>query len=107
MTVATRRQQNRQKKPVLFEVPSSRQRERHRLADGAVPRPPATLSGSQDLPLTAPLFRVRQDLRPVFEVHGIVVIPFAAPDEAVLLEDADDLPGHLVPVGNVTVGFRL
>ena len=32
----------------------------------------------------------------MFEVHRVVVIPLAAPDEGVRLEDADDLPGKLV-----------
>src|ERR1700704_1762212 len=45
-----------------------------------------------------PLFRIMQKLRPVFEMHGVVVIPFAAPDEAVLLENLDDLPGDAVLV---------
>ena len=30
----------------------------------------------------------------MFEVHRVVVIPLAAPDEAVRLEDAYDLPGE-------------
>ena len=29
-------------------------------------------------------------------MHRVVVIPLGAPDEAVRLEDADDLPGNLV-----------
>ena len=37
--------------------------------------------------------RRRNNLRPVLEVHGVVVVPLAAPDEAVLLEDLDDLQG--------------
>src|SRR5579885_1417737 len=40
----------------------------------------------------------RQKLGAVFEMHGVVVIPLAAPDEAVLLEDLDDLPGDAVLV---------
>src|SRR5580698_6001381 len=39
-----------------------------------------------------------QQLRPVFKVHGIEVVPFAAPDEAVLLEDRDDLLRHAVAI---------
>src|SRR5262245_61577541 len=38
----------------------------------------------------------RQQLRAIFEVHGVVVIPGAAPDEAVLLEDAHDRDGNAV-----------
>ena len=32
----------------------------------------------------------QQKLWSIFEVHGVVVIPLAAPDEAVALEDVDD-----------------
>ena len=40
-------------------------------------------------------------------MHRIVVIPLAAPDEAVLFEDGDDLVGHavLVRVGASRVGL--
>src|SRR3972149_5250431 len=34
--------------------------------------------------------RRRDQLGPVFEMHGVEVIPLAAPDEAVALEDLDD-----------------
>ena len=37
-------------------------------------------------------FARRQDLRAILEVHGVVVVPLAAPDEAVLLEDARRSP---------------
>src|SRR5712671_1428161 len=47
------------------------------------------------------------NLRPVLKVHGVVVVPLAAPNEAVLLEDLDDLPGHSVPVRVAAVGGRL
>src|SRR5271155_2049968 len=39
-----------------------------------------------------------KEFRPKFEVHRIVVIPFAAPNEAVLFEDRDDLRGHAVAI---------
>jgi hypothetical protein len=45
-----------------------------------------------------PLPRVRNQFRPILEMHRVVVIPFAAPDEAVLLEHAYDLPRDLVLV---------
>src|SRR5258707_13268681 len=52
---------------------------------------------------------VRRDdhLGPIFEMHGVVVIPLAAPDEAMLLENMDDLPGNLVFVGKAAIGVGL
>jgi hypothetical protein len=38
--------------------------------------------------LAAVLFGVHEDLRPVLEMHGVVVVPLAAPHEAVRLEHA-------------------
>ncbi len=38
----------------------------------------------------SPQLRNRDQLRPVFEMHGVEVIPLAAPDEAVALEDFHD-----------------
>src|SRR5262245_50296516 len=46
----------------------------------------------------------RQQLGPVLEMHGVVVIPAAAPDEAVPFERAHDLVGNVIPVGQVAVG---
>src|SRR6516165_7588473 len=40
-------------------------------------------------------------------MHGVVVIPLAAPDEAMLLENMDDLPGNLVLVGKAAIGLGL
>src|SRR5262245_2566843 len=50
----------------------------------------------------------KHDLRPVLEMHGVVVVPLAAPDEAMLLENFDDLPRNLVSVGKapISVGLR-
>src|SRR5215211_2359809 len=50
----------------------------------------------------------KDDFRPVLEMHRVVVIPLATPDEAVLLENLDDLPGNLVFVGKaaISVGLR-
>src|SRR6516165_6397150 len=53
------------------------------------------------------LVRGKDELRPVFEMHGVVVIPLAAPDEAVLLENMDDLPRNLVLVGKAAIGVGL
>src|SRR6516162_5147661 len=53
------------------------------------------------------LVRGKDELRPVFEMHGVVVVPLAAPDEAMLLENTDDLPRNLVLVGNAAVGVGL
>src|SRR5262245_61379951 len=50
---------------------------------------------------------VQDDLRPVFEMHGVVVVPLATPDEAVLLENLDDLPGNLVSVEQAPIGVGL
>src|SRR6185312_15730144 len=44
-----------------------------------------------------------QELRPVLEVHGVVVIPAPTPDEAVLLENAHDLHRDLILVGERAV----
>src|SRR5215813_4219899 len=56
---------------------------------------------------SANLLRRDDDLRPIFEMHGVVVIPLAAPDEAMLLENIDDLPGNLVLVGKAAIGVGL
>src|SRR5207237_8757876 len=53
------------------------------------------------------LVQREDDFRPVFEMHCVVVVPLATPDEAVLLEDADDLPGDLVLVEIAGVGIAL
>ncbi len=45
------------------------------------------------------LLRGLEELGAIFEVHGIVVEPSPAPDEAVLLEDIDDLGRCIVAVG--------
>src|SRR5262249_19117975 len=68
-------------------------------------KPPlvAPLPGSRSIELV----RGKDELRPVFEMHGVVVIPLAAPDEAMLLENMDDLPRNLVLVGNAAVGVGL
>ncbi len=50
---------------------------------------------------------VHQELRPVFEVHGVVMIPGAAPDEAVLLKNADDLEWNRVSIGQRPTGRGL
>jgi hypothetical protein len=41
-----------------------------------------------------------QEFRPILEVHGIVVVPFATPNKAVTLEDLDDAVWDPVLVGN-------
>ena len=38
----------------------------------------------------------KEELGTILEVHGVVVIPSPTPDEAMLLEDIDDLLGNLV-----------
>src|SRR6188768_3698572 len=48
-------------------------------------------------------FCCREDFRPVLEMHRVVVVPLAAPDEAVPLEHLNDLPGNAVPVGIAAV----
>src|SRR5215468_10508008 len=55
----------------------------------------------------ANLARRGDQLRPIFEMHSVVVIPLAAPDEAMLLENVDDLPGNLVLVGKAAIGVGL
>src|SRR5262245_23684733 len=69
-------------------------------------KPPqvAPLPGSRSIELV----RGKDELRPVFEMHGVVVVPLAAPDEAMLLENFDDLPRNLVSVGKapISVGLR-
>ncbi len=45
-------------------------------------------------------------LGPVLEVHGVVVIPLAAPDEALGLEDLGDLVGDAVAIGDVAAIAR-
>ena len=40
-------------------------------------------------------------------MHRVVVIPLGAPDEAVRLEDADDLPGNLVFISDMAAGAGL
>jgi hypothetical protein len=40
-------------------------------------------------------------------MHRVVVVPLATPDEAVLLEDANDLPRDLVLVEIAAIGVRL
>src|ERR1700758_1667693 len=57
--------------------------------------------------LRANLVRRGDQLRPIFEMHGVVVIPLAAPDEALLLENMDDLPGDLVLVGKAAIGVGI
>src|SRR5262245_65880292 len=39
--------------------------------------------------------------------HRVVMIPLATPDEAVLLENLDDLPGNLVSVEQAPLGVGL
>ena len=58
-------------------------------------------------PRSIELVRGKDDLRPVLEMHGVVVVPLAAPDEAMLLENMDDLPRNLVLVGNAAMGVGL
>src|SRR6516162_6737276 len=53
------------------------------------------------------LVRGKDELRPVFEMHGVVVVPLAAPDEAMPLENMDDLPRNFVLVGNAAMGIGL
>src|SRR6516162_6044980 len=60
--------------------------------------------GGGDIKKRKNLLRRHDDLRPIFEMHGVVVMPLAAPDEAMLLENIDDLPGNLVLVGKAAIG---
>src|SRR6516164_8717617 len=53
------------------------------------------------------LVRGKDGLRPVFEMHGVVVVPLAAPDEAMPLENMDDLPRNFLPGRNAAIGIRL
>jgi hypothetical protein len=46
-------------------------------------------------------------LGPIFEIHRVVVIPVAALDETVRLEDADDLPANLVSINDMAAGAGL
>ena len=46
------------------------------------------------------LLRRPDKLRLIFKMHRVVVIPLAAPDETVRLEDADDLPGDPVSISD-------
>src|SRR5262249_39451967 len=66
----------------------------------------ATIASRQSV-VSANLVRRDDQLRPIFEMHGVVVIPLAAPDEAMLLENTDDLPGNLVLVGEAAIGVGL
>src|SRR5215470_15933602 len=63
--------------------------------------------GGGDIKKRKNLLRQHDDLRPIFEMHGVVVMPLAAPDEAMLLENIDDLPGNLVLVGKAAIGVGL
>src|SRR5215470_19932645 len=63
--------------------------------------------GGGDIKKRKNLLRQHDDLRPIFEMHGVVVIPLAAPDEAMLLENIDNLPGNLVLVGKAAIGVGL
>ena len=51
---------------------------------------------------------VHQDLGPVLEMHGVVMVPLAAPHEAVRFEHAHDLPWDLVLVADAAarIGLR-
>ena len=40
-----------------------------------------------------------------FKMHGVEVIPFAAPDKTVLFEDRDDLRGHAVAIDDGATAF--
>lgn len=40
-------------------------------------------------------------------MHRVVVILFGVPDEAVRLEEADDLPGNLVFISDMAAGAGL
>jgi hypothetical protein len=42
------------------------------------------------------LLPAHEHLRSVLEVHGIVVIPLASPNEAVLFERPNDLPSLMI-----------
>src|SRR6185437_1620763 len=56
-----------------------------------------------ELPL--PSLTRSQQFGPILEMHRVVVIPLAAPDEAVLLEGRDDLLRHAVVVRDLA-GMR-
>src|SRR5215211_9133751 len=73
---------------------ASRSRARSRLRQTSAPN--QKLVGAKD------------DFRPVLEMHRVVVIPLATPDEAVPLKNLDDLPGNLVSVEQpaISVGLR-
>ena len=45
------------------------------------------------------------DLRVVFEVHGVVMIPIPSPDETMLLENLRQLEWHAVAVNQLCAGF--
>lgn len=53
------------------------------------------------------LLRGSDKLRPVFEMHHVVVILLAAPDETVRLEDADNLPGDPVSISDMAAGAEI
>jgi hypothetical protein len=53
------------------------------------------------------LLRGSDNLWPVREMHRVVMVRLAAPDEAVLLENIHDLPGNLIFVPIPAVGVRL
>ena len=95
---------------------SRRRRDRHRVGAGAaggaiaLRREPQARSGSDEFPQHRPrglIAVVRRRLTappsnfgPIFEVHRIEVVPLAAPDEAVLFEDGDDLLRHAVAIND-------
>src|SRR5262245_36235119 len=49
----------------------------------------------------------KEDLRPVREMHRVVVIPLAAPDETVRLENPNDLPGNFVAITKMALAVGL
>ena len=69
-----------------------------------------------DITLTADHFKLdrqcgllscRDDLRAVFEMHGVVMVPLATPNEAVLLENIDNLPWNLVFIRKTAIDIGL
>src|ERR1700733_7986303 len=55
------------------------------------------------MPGSGPVLLRHQQLGPELEVHGIEVIPLAAPDEAMFFEDRDNLLRHAVAINDRAV----
>ena len=90
-------------------------RRQHQSGDDVMAQPRCLILAQRHQPRQPPyprhfewLFSRRnseQKLRAVLEMHRVVMVPLAAPNEAVLLKNLDDLPGDAILV-RILSGFR-